>query len=134
VGSWQGTLNLTWHIIPILITYPIWGTIQQFLIIGLFTGNLQHQTKIKLSNTLNIAITTVYLPLFISLTNGDVGHIFPRHHLFQVIFERKKSLCIGHTSRMDGCFVLLHHSQSRSFFRSFWEISLKVGCWMMDDG
>jgi membrane protease YdiL (CAAX protease family) len=59
VGSWQGTINLTWHIIPILITYPIWGTIQQFLIIGLFTGNLQHHTQLNLSNTLNIAVSSV---------------------------------------------------------------------------
>lgn len=41
VGSILDTLNLTWHIIPILISYPIWGTIQQFLVIGLVGGNLQ---------------------------------------------------------------------------------------------
>ncbi|MEO1031129.1 MAG: hypothetical protein AAFX55_06975, partial [Bacteroidota bacterium] len=35
VGYIQGTINLTWHIIPLLITYPIWGSIQQFLTIGL---------------------------------------------------------------------------------------------------
>lgn len=40
VGAIQGTLNPTWHILPLFITYPIWGTIQQFLIIGLVAGNL----------------------------------------------------------------------------------------------
>jgi hypothetical protein len=39
IGMLQGTINLTWHILPILIIYPIWGTIQQFLLIGLFAGN-----------------------------------------------------------------------------------------------
>ena len=37
IGYIQGSINLTWHIIPILISYPIWGTIQQFLTIGLIT-------------------------------------------------------------------------------------------------
>jgi len=41
IGFYQSTLHITWHIIPILILYPIWGTIQQFLLIGLTAGNLQ---------------------------------------------------------------------------------------------
>jgi membrane protease YdiL (CAAX protease family) len=41
IGFYKGTLNITWHIIPILILYPIWGTIQQFLLIALTAGNLQ---------------------------------------------------------------------------------------------
>lgn len=40
VGYFQGTINLTWHLLPILIIYPAWGTIQQFLMIGLVAGNL----------------------------------------------------------------------------------------------
>jgi len=44
-GYVRGTLNLTWHIIPILIVYPIWGTIQQFLCVGLVAGNLQDMNK-----------------------------------------------------------------------------------------
>ena len=41
IGLVRNTINLTWHIIPILITYPIWGTIQQFLLISLLAGNLK---------------------------------------------------------------------------------------------
>ena len=44
-GYVRGTLNLTWHIIPILIVYPIWGTIQQFLCVGLVAGNFQDMNK-----------------------------------------------------------------------------------------
>jgi membrane protease YdiL (CAAX protease family) len=46
VGYWRDTLNLSWHIIPILILYPIWGTIQQFLVISLVAGNL-NELKLK---------------------------------------------------------------------------------------
>ncbi len=41
IGYWQGSINATWHIFPILITYPIWGTVQQFLLIALIAGNLR---------------------------------------------------------------------------------------------
>lgn len=41
VGVQRETINLNWHIIPILILYPVWGIIQQFLVIGLVAGNLQ---------------------------------------------------------------------------------------------
>lgn len=41
IGYFRGTLNIHWHIIPILLIYPIWGTIQQFLIMALVAGNLQ---------------------------------------------------------------------------------------------
>lgn len=41
VGYSYDTLNISWHIIPVLILYPVWGTIQQFLVVGLVAGNLQ---------------------------------------------------------------------------------------------
>jgi len=41
MGYYKGTLNVTWHILPLLVLYPIWGIIQQFLILGLFTHNLE---------------------------------------------------------------------------------------------
>jgi len=41
IGLYQDTINITWHIIPILILYPIWGIIQQFLLIALTAGNMQ---------------------------------------------------------------------------------------------
>jgi uncharacterized protein len=41
IGLYQNTLNITWHIIPILILYPVWGIIQQFLLIAITAGNMQ---------------------------------------------------------------------------------------------
>lgn len=48
-GYLLGTINITWHIVPILLMYPLWGIIQQFLLIGLVAGNLQDMTKIRFS-------------------------------------------------------------------------------------
>ena len=41
IGLYQNTITITWHIIPILILYPVWGIIQQFLLIALTAGNMQ---------------------------------------------------------------------------------------------
>ena len=57
-GYVSGTLNLTWHIFPILILYPTWGTIQQLLCVGLVAGNLQDMNK-PLKNYWIILITAV---------------------------------------------------------------------------
>ena len=59
IGSIQGTINITWHIIPILISYPIWGTIQQFLLIALLAGNLSDLNIPKLSKPIIILIAAL---------------------------------------------------------------------------
>ncbi len=59
IGSIQGTINVTWHVLPLLITYPIWGSMQQFLTIGLIAGNLRELKSIKLSKLVIIIVTAV---------------------------------------------------------------------------
>lgn len=63
VGYAQGTINLTWHIIPLLITYPIWGSVQQFLTIGLLAGNLNDLQSVKLNKIFIIFITAIFFSL-----------------------------------------------------------------------
>jgi membrane protease YdiL (CAAX protease family) len=60
IGYAQGTINLTWHIVPLLITYPIWGSVQQFLTIGLLAGNLKDLKRIRLNKTFVILVTAVF--------------------------------------------------------------------------
>ncbi|WP_299366522.1 CPBP family intramembrane glutamic endopeptidase [Winogradskyella sp.] len=60
VGFIQGTINLTWHVIPLLITYPIWGSVQQFLTIGLLAGNLKDLKKVKLKKGFIILVTAIF--------------------------------------------------------------------------
>ncbi len=63
IGYQRGTINLSWHIIPILILYPIWGTIQQFLVVGLVAGNLQHLKINRPSEAFIITITAILFAL-----------------------------------------------------------------------
>ncbi len=41
VGRWINTSVLSINILPILLLYPIWGIIQQFIMIGIFARNLK---------------------------------------------------------------------------------------------
>jgi uncharacterized protein len=59
VGLAQGTINLTWHILPILITYPLWGIIQQFLLVGLVVGNLQELNEPALKRPVIVLLCAV---------------------------------------------------------------------------
>jgi len=59
IGYFQGTLNMSWHIFPLLVTYPIWGSVQQFLTIGLVAGNLNSMKRLKLNKTLIILFTAL---------------------------------------------------------------------------
>ena len=59
IGVYQKTINYSWHIIPILILYPIWGTIQQFLLIALMAGNLNDYTGSGVSRGIIIFLSAV---------------------------------------------------------------------------
>ncbi len=58
-GFFQGTINVTWHIVPILLLYPIWGVVQQFLLIALIAGNLQDMEGQKLNKILIILFSAL---------------------------------------------------------------------------
>ncbi|WP_207895872.1 CPBP family intramembrane glutamic endopeptidase [Hymenobacter gummosus] len=57
IGTYRGSLNLTWHILPILLLYPLWGTVQQFLLIALTAGNLHELPGIQLGRVLIVLLS-----------------------------------------------------------------------------
>ena len=59
IGLYQGTIHITWHIIPVLILYPLWGIIQQFLLIALTAGNMQDLNGQKLNKGVIILIASL---------------------------------------------------------------------------
>jgi uncharacterized protein len=63
IGWQRGTINITWHILPVLILYPIWGVIQQFLVIALVAGNLQDMRQNKIDKFVIILLTAILFGL-----------------------------------------------------------------------
>lgn len=60
IGYFNKTLNPSWHIIPILILYPAWGIVQQYLVIALVAGNFQ-DLKYRNIGSPAIILTTALL-------------------------------------------------------------------------
>jgi len=63
VGFIQGIIIPSWHVILILITYPIWGLIQQFLVIGLVAGNLQDLNGMTIRKSIIILSVAILFAL-----------------------------------------------------------------------
>lgn len=62
-GLGKGTLIFNWHIIPVMILYPLWGTLQQLLIISLFAANIYNMENLKLNKGVLIGITATLFSL-----------------------------------------------------------------------
>jgi uncharacterized protein len=59
VGAVQGTINPTWHVLPLFVLYPLWGAIQQFLMIGLIAGNLQELRSRRIGTAVILVVTAL---------------------------------------------------------------------------
>jgi len=68
IGYSRGVTLLNWHLLPVLLLYPIWGLFQQFLVMGLVAGNL---SKLELELP-KAAVVLIAAGLF-----GVIHHPFP---------------------------------------------------------
>ena len=62
-GYWTGRMIWSWHLLPILLLYPIWGVIQQFLVIALVAGNLDRLERRTVSKIWIMVITAAIFGL-----------------------------------------------------------------------
>ncbi|WP_462318711.1 CPBP family glutamic-type intramembrane protease [Marinilabilia sp.] len=52
-----------WNLIPILVMYPLWGVIQQFLMIGLIAGNLRTISSLDIDEKQVVLLVSVLFAL-----------------------------------------------------------------------
>jgi hypothetical protein len=62
-GAVQGTLRLPAHAALQLLAYPIWGVIQQFLMLGVVVGNLERIRGLRHRKTLIVLLGAVLFGL-----------------------------------------------------------------------
>ena len=92
IGYWQGTLNLTWHIIPILLLYPLWGLIQQFLVMSLFAGNLKDSKRNNYSDKVIILLTAILFAVVHYPYNWLIAGTFVLALVYGYIFLKERNL------------------------------------------
>jgi uncharacterized protein len=94
VGYYLGTVNLSWHIIPIMILYPIWGTIQQFLLLALVAGNLQDLKERKLPDAAIIFATALLFAMLHYPSFWLIGGTFVLALFYGYAYLRTRNLFV----------------------------------------
>jgi len=84
VAIQKGSLTFTWHFIPLLLLYPIWGLIQQLLVQNLVASNLKtlgaKNWLIVLASSSMFALAHVPYPI-LTLATFIMGIVFTIFYL-----------------------------------------------------
>jgi hypothetical protein len=104
-GLSNNILIFNWHIIPAMILYPLWGTIQQLLIISLFGGNIYSLENTKLNKLSVIGLTSILfsivhfpsIPLMVATFFLAIAYCF-------VFFRFRNILVLGLFHGWLACF------------------------------
>lgn len=94
LGNHWGTNRLNWGIIPVMLLYPIWGVIQQFLIVGLIGRNLQDLQKYQLSTPLIVGITASIFAIVHYPSWLLIGGTFLLAIIYTILYLRGANLLV----------------------------------------
>lgn len=94
IGCIQGTINATWHIIPVLLFYPLWGSIQQFLLIGLVAGNLYDNPNRKLNKHIIVLFAATLFALVHYPDYWLIGGTFILAIFYGYVYLKEKNLYV----------------------------------------
>lgn len=83
---------IDWHILPILILYPLWGLIQQFIVVGLISGNLMAIKNPRFSNFQIILLTSLFFSLVHFPSAFLMFFTFIMQWIFTTAFLRWKNI------------------------------------------
>lgn len=97
------------HIIPILLLYPLWGFIQQFLVVGLVAGNLNHMERKKLPMWLTVIFTSVLFSLVHFPYTLLMAATFLLALFYTLVYLRHRNLItLGLFHGWLGCFFMFY--------------------------
>ena len=93
-GAWQGVWIIHWNILPVMVLYPLWGIVQQFLIIGLIVKNMTDYEGMKFPVwitilTASILFSTVHYPSMLLMIGTFVLAV-----LYSLVYLRYSNLWV----------------------------------------
>lgn len=94
LGFYLGTNILSWHILPLLLLYPLWGTVQQFLMVGLVAGNLYDRKGRKIPLWLIVAINSVLFSVVHYPSLMLMGGTLLLAILYSVVYLKTRNLYV----------------------------------------
>lgn len=91
-GWFMGTLRFHWHILIILLIYPAWGLVQQFLMMSLFAGNLKDYESKHFNKTLIVILTSILFSLVHYPSYQLIIATFIMALFYSIVFLSKRNI------------------------------------------
>lgn len=91
-GYYHNTMQINWHILPVFLFYPVWGLVQQFMMLGLIASNLASIQNIKFNNVQVIFVTSgifslVHYPYVLLMIYTFIMQVF-----FTIVYLKWRNL------------------------------------------
>lgn len=91
-GLYFDTIILNWNLLFVLLTYPFWGLVQQFITMSILANNLRDYQERKLSYTMVILITSFMFAVVHFPSVPLVVATFFMALFYSVIFLNKRNI------------------------------------------
>lgn len=123
-GAMNQVMFVNWHILPVLVLYPAWGIIQQFMMVGLVAGNMNKLTDIKFTDS-QIILFTSFLFAVVHLPSIPlVGFTFFLEIIFIKVYLRWPNIwTLGLFHGWIGTFFI-YFVLERDLWAELWRIFL----------
>ena len=91
-GWLNDTVFYQWHLLPILIFYPLWGTFQQFIVVSLVAGNLKNTAGARINDSGIILFVAVLFALIHSSDWVLAAYVFVMEIFFLWVYLRWRNI------------------------------------------
>jgi len=113
---------LNWRILPILVLYPLWGLLQQFMIAGLIAGNLQKLESIKLRDSLIIIITSIVFALIHAPSLPLMMYVLVMEIVFLLVYFKYHNLWAPGLFHGWVSGLFLYYVLERDLWKELWVV------------
>jgi uncharacterized protein len=108
-SSFNNSLYFSWHIIPVLFLYPVWGIIQQFLMLGIISHNLVTVLEVKVNRYVVIFLISALFSLIHYTSFFLMIFTFFLEVLFIIVYLRWRNLwAIGIAHGLAATFLMFY--------------------------
>lgn len=121
-GFFNDVSFFNWHILPILLFYPLWGTFQQFIVAGLVARNLRYEVDTRL-NDFRIIIAVSLLFALIHIPYWPLAvYVFVMEIIFLLVYFHWRNIwALGIYHGLVSTFFLYFVS-GRDLFKELYAI------------
>ena len=103
------TLSFSWHVIPVFFLYPIWGVIQQFVMLGIILQTLDTLFNTTIHRYVLVALVAALFSLIHSPSPFLMISTFCLEILLVTVYSKWKNLwAIGIAHGWIGTFLLFY--------------------------